>query len=257
MKTKQETREYRAPALEKGLEILEHLADENQPKSRTEIAKGLGRAPAELFRMLTCLEQRGYVLRDADSGKYRLSLRLYEMGIRADPVRLLREAARQPMEQLAETVGQSCHLSVRHGDQLVVLMEWLPAKKICLAVGIGTFLPLLRTNSGKLILSGLSEEELDVFLTGDDSGRTISKSQRKDFLNELEQIRRDGFVVAPSGISGGVRDYAIPVGIPGTDTAAVIAVSQVCSSDAVGDSDCLAGLRHAAQEIHRRMGILR
>ena len=79
MSASHESRSYRAPALEKGLEILEHLAECNQPMSRTEIAKGLGRAPTELFRMLTCLEQRGYVLRDQDSGKYRLSLRLYEM----------------------------------------------------------------------------------------------------------------------------------------------------------------------------------
>jgi DNA-binding IclR family transcriptional regulator len=255
MKKKTATRGYRAPALEKGLEILEHLADANTPLSRTEIAKGLGRAPAELFRMLNCLEQRGYVLRDADSGKYRLSMRLYAMGSQADPARLLRDAARQPMEELAETTGQSCHLSVRHGDHLLILMEWLPPKKICLAVGVGTSLPLSRTSSGKLILSGLGQDELEAFLARDDYFQSAKSRAQAAFKRELEEIRKNGSITAPSSITSGVIDCAMPVGIPGTITSAVIAVSQVCPNDADA-VDCTAAIRRAADIINRNMGIM-
>lgn len=255
MKKKTATRGYRAPALEKGLEILEHLADSNIPLSRTEIAKGLGRAPAELFRMLNCLEQKGYVLRDADSGKYRMSMRLYAMGSQADPARLLREAARKPMEELAENVGQSCHLSVRHGDQLLVLMETLPPKKICLAVGVGTLLPLSRTSSGKLILSGLHEEDQAAFLAQDGYFQSAKPRAQAAFKRELAQIRQSGHVIAPSCITSGVVDCAMPVGIPGTDSSAVIAVSQVCSNDSDA-LDCTAAVRRAAEMINRNMGIL-
>ena len=255
MKNQKVTRGYRAPALEKGLEILEHLAEANLPLSRTEIAKGLGRAPAELFRMLSCLEQKGYVLRDEDSGKYRMSMRLYAMGSQADPARLLREAARKPMEELAESVGQSCHLGVRHGDQLLILMECLPPKKICLAVGVGTSLPLSRTSSGKLILSGLDQEEMEAILNRDPYFQSNKPRAQAAFRRELEQIRKSGCVIAPSAISSGVVDCAMPVGIPGTDTSAVIAVSQVCpnDSDAV---DCTAAVRQSAEAINRNMGIM-
>lgn len=254
MKKTTEARGYRAPALEKGLEILEHLADVNAPLSRTEIAKGLGRAPAELFRMLNCLEQKGYVLRDADSGKYRLSMRLYAMGSCADPARLLREAARQPMEELAVKVGQSCHLSVRHGDQLLILMEWLPPRKICLAVGVGSSLPLSRTSSGRLILSTLAPDELDAFLKRDAFYQAAEPRAQAALLRELEDIRKQGYVIAPSAITSGVIDCAMPVGMLGTDTSAVLAVSQVRpnDSDAV---DCLRDLKQAVEEINRRMGI--
>jgi DNA-binding IclR family transcriptional regulator len=254
MKKKTATRGYRAPALEKGLEILEHLAEANAPLSRTEIAKGLGRAPAELFRMLNCLEQKGYVLRDADSGKYRLSMRLYAMGSQADPARLLREAARQPMEELAATIGQSCHLSVRHGDQLLVFMETLPSKKICLAVGVGTSLPLSRASSGKLILSGLGQDELAAFLARDEYFQSAKPRAQAAFKRELEEIRKTGSIIAPSGITSSVIDCAMLVGIPGTDTCAVIAVSQVCSNEADA-VDCAPAVRHAAEAIDRNLGI--
>ena len=254
MMKKTATRGYRAPALEKGLEILEHLADSNVPLSRTEIAKGLGRAPAELFRMLNCLEQKGYVLRDEDSGKYRLSMRLYAMGSQADPARLLREAARKPMEELAESIGQSCHLSVRYGDQLLILMEWLPPKKICLAVGAGTMLPLSRTSSGKLILSGLGEDELATLLARDDYFQSANPRARAAFMRELEEINKNGFIISPSGITSGVIDCAMPVGISGTDTSAVLAVSQVCQNDA-GAVDCTAAVRQAARAINRNLGL--
>jgi DNA-binding IclR family transcriptional regulator len=205
--------------------------------------------------MLNCLEQKGYVLRDEDSGKYRMSMRLYAMGSQADPARLLREAARKPMEELAESIGQSCHLGTRHGDQLLILMEWLPPKKICLAVGVGTLLPLSRTSSGKLILSGLGQDELSAYLACDAHYQSAKPRAQAAFRRELEQIRQTRCVTAPSDISSGVVDCAMPVGIPGTDTSAVIAVSQVCPNDADA-MDCTPAVRQAAEAINRNMGIM-
>lgn len=249
---KSASREYRAPALEKGLEILEYLADAKWALSRTEIAQGLGRAPSELFRMLACLEEKGYVLRDTESGKFGLSLRLYELGNRANPVQLLRKAARQPMEQLAEQIGQSCHLSVRHGDQLLVLMEQLPARRVCLAVGVGATFPLSRTNSGKLILSGMEPEERAGLIARDPWLSSLSARARATYLKELAAIAAAGQVVAPSNLTEGVRDHAMPVGIEGTETHAILAVSRVLTQDT--PTDCMAALQKTAEFINRRLG---
>ena len=59
---------YWVPAIEKALDILEYLADQGVARTRTQIARALGRGPSELFRMLTCLENRGYLYRDPASG---------------------------------------------------------------------------------------------------------------------------------------------------------------------------------------------
>ena len=54
---------YTAPALEKGLDVLELLASVSEALTHSEIARRLGRSVSEVFRMLVCLEERGYISR--------------------------------------------------------------------------------------------------------------------------------------------------------------------------------------------------
>src|SRR2546422_6132602 len=67
---------YAAPALEKGLDILELLASISEALSHREIAGRLGRTVNEVFRMLVCLEERGYISRTGSDERYKLTLRL-------------------------------------------------------------------------------------------------------------------------------------------------------------------------------------
>ena len=82
---------YRAPALDKGLDILELLAGEEEGLSQAEIAKALGRTPNEQYRMLERLVRRGYVARNA-SDRYELTLKLFGLAHfhRRTNVRILR-----------------------------------------------------------------------------------------------------------------------------------------------------------------------
>jgi DNA-binding IclR family transcriptional regulator len=89
------TRHCGAPALDKGLDILEHWSNEMAPLSQLEIARALGRTPSKIHRMLMCLEERGYVTREEGSGKFRLTLRLYQLSHWQNSTTLLRKAARE------------------------------------------------------------------------------------------------------------------------------------------------------------------
>src|SRR3954469_13746440 len=104
--------EDQAPALEKGLEILERLAMSGVPRTQAELARILGRGPNELFRMLVILERRGYVQRDPTSGAYSLTLRLFELSHAHSPFQALTRAAARPIWDLTDTVRESCHLGV-------------------------------------------------------------------------------------------------------------------------------------------------
>ncbi len=107
-KNRRPERRYQAPALEKGLEILEALSAAAVPLSQTEIAKQLDRNPNELYRMLACLHHRGYVVREAISGKYHLSLRLYELSHTHSPLETLKAAASGPMRAWPRKSGNRC-----------------------------------------------------------------------------------------------------------------------------------------------------
>src|SRR5438552_14932245 len=70
---------YRAPALEKGLDVLEMLAAQSEPMTLTAIVTRLGRSHGELFRMVQVLEYRGYIEQEPGGAGYRLTDRLFSL----------------------------------------------------------------------------------------------------------------------------------------------------------------------------------
>lgn len=250
---------YRAPALEKGLDILELLADSPLPLSQLELAQKLGRSQNEFFRMLSCLEERGYVRRQSASGPYRLTLRLYELGHKENAVSLLRNAARQPMEKLVEEVGQACHLSVQSGSSVLVLLERMPSRRICLAVGEGTSLPMIEATSGKLLLSRLLPEEVDALLANENTSRKIPAAERKRLVDELKRLRNLNFVLSQSALTEGVEDAAALVGALGTDTVAVLVMPFLSRVGGQKNrrSDYMQAVLRCASEINVNLGVSR
>src|SRR3954471_23749149 len=110
---------YHAPALKKGLEILELLAAAEARLSMSDISAALHRSVSEIFRMLQVLEEHRYIVRD-ESG-YRLTNRLFALGMRQPPIRDLVSTALPLMHQLARQTDQSCHLAVASGADMVVI----------------------------------------------------------------------------------------------------------------------------------------
>lgn len=252
-------RRYGAPALDKGLDILEHLSNERSPLSQLEIARALARTPGEIYRMLMCLEERGYVMREEGTGKFRLTLRLYELSHRQNSTTLLRKAARLPMESIAETVGQACHLSVMNGPMLLVLMERMPACQVCLAVGEGSRIPVLQTTSGKLLLANWPEGEAVEFLEQLPDFRSASKAYRDKLMQTLAELRGADHSHAPSGMTEGVADIAVPVGVAGSDVAGALVISYLSGTKSGERSRprYLEALKAGAAEINRNLGIAR
>ena len=84
---------YHAPALEKGLDILELLARETEPLGVPGIVQKLGRSTGELFRMIQVLQHRGYVEQAPGNEGYRLTGKLFALGMDQPTVRNLVEIA--------------------------------------------------------------------------------------------------------------------------------------------------------------------
>ena len=113
-------RKYRAPALEKGLDILELLAHSHSPMTISQMALSLGRSVSELFRMVLALEYRGYISPSPDGG-YSLTNRLFSLGLSQGATKTLLDSALPVMKELGLPLGQSCQLAVVSGDQIVVV----------------------------------------------------------------------------------------------------------------------------------------
>ena len=208
---------YQAPALDKGLDILEYLSAQSIPLSQTEIAIGIEKTPNEIYRMLMSLESRGYILRDEVSGKYRLSLKLFYLSHRHSPIDELRKAAQFPLEELANSIRQSCHLSILYMNQVMVIIHAKSPGPIALSIEEGNLFPLPLTASGKVLLAYMSDDERNTTLKNNTIFKKYAKPQQEDFLSSLTDIQQTGSYFKNSDSVSGVTDLSVPIGINGNN----------------------------------------
>lgn len=201
---------YTAPALEKGLDILELLAEQSGGISQTAIAQRLARTTTELFRMLAVLERRGYVTRQDDGG-YRLTLRLFELAHQHPPLKRLLTVALPAMQELALATRQSNHLVVHFARRILVVAQVDSPEPMGFAVRLGAHFPFRPDRASSRVLStfqpaSAQHELIEELLTN--STRAISAAALRE---ELAEIARKGIYMAPSDTTQGVTDLCAPV----------------------------------------------
>lgn len=215
-------KEYSAPALEKGLDILEVLAKEPEGLTSAEISSNLGRPMGQLFRMLVVLQQRGYVVYQSDSERYEMTLKLFELAHGLGPVRRLNLVAAPLMKQLSQNIRQSCHLAIYYsGKGHVVVQQNAPSARV-LSVRLGAVAPLLDSCSGHILLAFSEETDRGEMLAA--IPRSHSKPTKTAVRRLVERVRNDGFECIPSAQIQGVQDIGYPVFDRGGSLAAALVV---------------------------------
>ena len=200
---------YVVPALEKGLDILELLASVSEALTHSEIASHLGRTLNEVFRMLVCLEERGYISRIGPDDRYQLTLKLFEIVHHHHPLQRLVTQARPLVQRVASETGQSCHLAMLNHAEVVVVAQFDAPGNMGFSVRLGANIDLLNTASGHVILAFQSEE---VRARALGAWRLRSKKPIPAGLNRhLSRIRHRGYEELASYQVRGVANISYPV----------------------------------------------
>jgi DNA-binding IclR family transcriptional regulator len=250
---------YQAPALDKGLDILEYLSSQSVPLSQTEIATGIDKSPNEIYRMLMSLESRGYILRDEVSGKYRLSLKLFHLSHRHSPVDELRKAAQYPLEELANIIMQSCHLSILYMNQVMVILHAKSPGPIALSIEEGNLFPLPLTASGKVLLAYMPNAEQTMALSNNAIYQSFPDKEKNKFIKSLKEIEEKGAYIRTSDLAAGVIDVSVPIGKGSTGIIACLTVSSLTALNVnkdIDNDDILLEALKCAKKIEERIGIL-
>jgi DNA-binding IclR family transcriptional regulator len=218
--TNSDLRRYKAPALEKGLDVLELLALASQPLTMTEITKGLGRSHGELFRMLQVLQFRGYIEQDLRSDAYVLTDKLFSLGMHQPRTMNLVELALPEMRKLATDSGQSCHLAFHTAGDIVVVARMESAEQLGFSVRVGYRQRLIRTTSG-VVLYAFQDPAVRL------RWETIMVpapplEELEKFRQRADKVRIAGIESAKSPFVDGVTDISAPIM---RDTTAVAALT--------------------------------
>jgi DNA-binding IclR family transcriptional regulator len=249
-----ESRAYSAPALEKGLDILELLAQSGQPLTQKDIAQRLGRSVGEIYRMVACLVTRNY-LAIVDDNSYVLTTRLFELA-QENPTthRLLLEV--QPvMQRLAAELDQSCHLTVYGQGKQVVLHKVDSPSGMGFSVRAGAELEVLISASGRVLLA-FQPEAIRQFRIKECLQRRPDQASAQ-IESILNTVRSQGYESIPSVQVRGL--WAVSFPILDTQSHAVAALmvpyaERIDQGTRKSIPEVIEALRKATQSLSHRVG---
>ncbi|HEY1856662.1 IclR family transcriptional regulator [Acidocella sp.] len=243
-----------APALEKGLDLLEALAAEPGGITQKDLAALVGKSVNEIFRMLGVLERRGYIARDAKTGAYSLTLRLFQLALHHPPTRRLQHVALPIMEMLAAETGLSCHLSMPTQDgQFLIVAEAEPPLPMGWVVKLGAVFPFTMQYASARVLAafqnGPRRQEMALHLAAN------SKQPKTKVLSRLDTIAASGHDMAASELAIGLTDLSCPVLDEHGHAVAALTLPFLPRLRAKAKAiDMLPALRAAAAEMSARIG---
>ncbi|MEZ2294450.1 IclR family transcriptional regulator [Variovorax sp. RCC_210] len=201
---------YAAPALEKGLDILEALADSPGGYTLNELAQKVGRKVSEIFRMAVTLQRRGYVQVD-DNDRYTLTLRMFELAHRQQPLKSLVSAALPLLRELANRARQSCHLTMYQGGRVVVIAQVESPERWSFGLKVGVVMGLTDTSSGHVLLAFRDEIDRARMLRAHIGVEGELDMDPGELFAILQEVRARGYSAMPSQQTRGITNIAFPV----------------------------------------------
>ena len=222
MKQKKLSKNYTAPALEKGLDILELLSINENGLTQAEIASKLNKSVNEIYRMVSTLRSREYVDFDQDADLYRLSYKILNMTARFEPVNTLTTRAIPIMKEMTTKANQSIHLAIYTKGKILIIAQEDSPSSFNYHVSVGATFDLLETSSGRVILTFQKEKERKRRLerrkfykkiekTSQIPDSQLRKIESKFSKNTMQNISKNGYELVKSLQIKGVTNISVPI----------------------------------------------
>ncbi|MCL4426285.1 MAG: IclR family transcriptional regulator [Firmicutes bacterium] len=217
--TAKETRNVResrggtVQSIDRALDILEVLAREGQPMRLTDLSLRLGQHKSTVHRLLATLERRQYVEQQRDTGRYALGLRVFELGARVFNKMELRLEVNPFLKELVERTSEAAHLVIRDAWEAVYIDKIESPHSIRMFSEIGKRTPLYCTSMGKVLLAGLSDDELERYLFGVKLVRYTPNTitDTAELRRHLHQVRLNGYAIDDAEHEENVRCLGAPI----------------------------------------------
>lgn len=207
-KTKADARSpYQVQVLDRALAILQVLSAEGPDLSLGELSDKLELHKSTVHRLVMVLGRHKLIERNSVNGRFRLGLKLFELGTRAVSQLDLRERARPVLERLVLETSETVHLCVLDDTEVVYLDKVEPARSVRMASTVGRRNPAYCTAVGKAILAWLPEPQVEAIVRKHGL-KALTANTITSFLElktELAAVRERGYAIDNEEIEEGLR----------------------------------------------------
>jgi DNA-binding IclR family transcriptional regulator len=206
-KGKEEANGYSAPALEKGLDILEALCQCENGLTQQEIAIRLGRNLGEIYRMLNCLVERKYVANVSNT--YTITSKLFQLSHYHPPTYRLLTEALPIMESLSRQISFPCDMRVYNNGSLTVIASIQPPNGIGFMTRVGSEIEVAPSASGLVLLAFQDPIIREIRIK--ESLPNRPEQEIESFRNSLQEVTEKGFASIKSKQFAGLHAIAFPI----------------------------------------------
>jgi IclR family pca regulon transcriptional regulator len=206
-----ETRPQSLQSLERGLAVIQVFSASRPALTLSDVARFTGITRATARRILLTLEQLGHVR--SDGRLFSLTPRVLSLGWAYLSSLNIWEAAQPLMHDLSERTGESCSIATLDLPDVVHVAE-VPARRIVsVALGPGLRLPAHATCTGRILLAGLPDAELDAFLGAAKLERFTRRTivDPAQLFRAVTSARAKGWTLSDQELEVGLRSVAAPI----------------------------------------------
>jgi DNA-binding IclR family transcriptional regulator len=204
---KEETSNYSAPALDKGLDILETLCKAENGLTQQEIAADLGRNLGEIYRMLNCLVQRNYVANHGNT--YTITTKLFQLSHFHPPTYRLLTEAMPIMEGLSRAISFPCDLRVYNNGSQTVIASIQPPNGLGFMTRVGSEIEVAPSASGLVLLA--FQDPIIKEIRIKESLLNTSEAEILEYSQKLTDIKMKGFASIKSKQFAGLHAISFPI----------------------------------------------
>jgi DNA-binding IclR family transcriptional regulator len=203
---------YQLRGLERAVSVLEVLSESQSPLGLAEICRRMNLHKSTTHRSLMVLERNALIERTSDN-RFRLGLKLYELGNRAVEQIDLRARVYPFFRRLAMDVRETVHLGVLQKTSVVYLDKVEPNRRICMSSKTGSSNPVYCTSLGKAMLAFQPDDTIAKIVSSIRFTRYTPKTlcSREKLIEHLETVRRRGYAIDDEEIELGVRCIGAPI----------------------------------------------
>ena len=246
------------PAAHQTLQVLMHLARHAGPLPAARIAEDLGLPRSTVYHLLNVLQHNGFVVHLVEEHRYGLGVTAFEIGSAYTHQAPLARLARPLLARLVDELGQSAHLAVLHGREVLYVVEERAPGRPPLVTDVGVRLPAHLTASGRAVLAALPAAQVralfpdrTAFVQRHGGGPTSLPELRR----LLTRMRTTGHADEDGEVTPGFASVASPVFDSAAHPAAGLAVTFDSADVGPDDRARLADrVARGARDLTRRIG---
>src|SRR5580700_1982243 len=218
---------YKVQVLDRALAALAILANSSGDSSLAELCPALKLHKSTVHRLMMVLEQHRLVVKNPETGRYRLGLRLYELGSRAIDGLDLRGRARPYLDRLQDEFGETVFFCILDEGQVFYVEKVESQRSVRTACTVGSRAPAYCTAVGKAMLAELPEAEVSKIVRRWGlkavTAKTITTAH--ELKNELKAVRARGFAIDDEEKEEGLRCIGAAVRSHSRKLAAAMSIS--------------------------------